>query len=87
MRVKVTANITLGYGGEYHGEGAELSVLPDDLSQLAGLVEVIEPEANEAVEENTTELTIAEIKTILDGHGIEYSKRARRAELLAMLPE
>lgn len=91
MRVKVTANLTIGYGGEYHGNGDEFSILPDDLPQLAGLVAIVtetpEPAAEPEAEENTTELTIAEIKTILDGHGIEYSKRARRAELLAMLQE
>lgn len=86
MRVKVTANITLGYGGEYHGEGAELSVLPDHLPQLAGFVEVIEHEVDEPVED-TDEMTTAQLKAALDTQGIKYSKRARRAELLAMLPE
>ena len=90
MRVKVTANLTIGYGGEYHGNGDEFSILPDDLPQLAGLVAIVTETPEPAIEPaavDTTELTIAEIKTILDGHGIEYSKRARRAELLAMLPE
>lgn len=90
MRVKVTANLTIGYGGEYHGNGDEFSILPDDLPQLAGLVAIVTETPEPAIEPaafDTAELTIAEIKTILDGHGIEYSKRARRAELLAMLPE
>lgn len=90
MRVKVTASLTIGYGGEYHGKGAEFSVLPDDLLQLAGLVEVTEeveePEADET-EEDADEMTVAQLKASLDGLGIEYPKRAKRDELIALLPD
>ena len=91
MKVKVTADLTIGYGGAYHAPGSEFEIEAKDLPRIGDLVAIIlktpEPAAEPEAEEYTTELTIAEIKTILDGHGIEYSKRARRAELLAMLPE
>ena len=91
MRVKVTAELTIHYNGQSYGPGAEFDIAPQDLPQIGDLVAIIlktpEPAAEPEAEENTTELTIAEIKTILDGHGIEYSKRARRAELLALLTE
>ena len=86
MRVKVTANITLGYGGEYHGEGAELSVLPDDLPQLAGFVEVIEHEVDEPVED-TDEMTVAQLKAALDTQGIKYPRTAKKDDLIALLGE
>ena len=86
MRVKVTANITVGYGGEYHGEGAELSVLPDDFPQLAGLVEVIESETDELVED-TDEMTVAQLKATLDAQGIKYPRTAKKDDLIALLGE
>lgn len=90
MRVKVTAELTIHYNGQSYGPGAEFDIAPQDLPQIGDLVAIILKTPEPAIEPaafDTAELTIAEIKTILDGHGIEYSKRARRAELLAMLPE
>ena len=90
MKVRVTAELTIGYGGAYHAPGSEFEIEAKDLPRIGDLVAIILKTHEPAIEPaafDTAELTIAEIKTILDGHGIEYSKRARRAELLAMLPE
>ena len=85
MRVKVSADLTIGYGGEYHGKGAEFSVLPDDLPQLGGLVEVIEE--SEEPEEDAEEMTVAQLKAALDEQGIKYPKTAKKDDLIALLDE
>lgn len=33
------------------------------------------------------DMTVKEIKAVLDKHGIDYDKRARKDDLLALLPE
>lgn len=94
MRVRVTANLTIGYGGEYHGKGAEFSVLPDDLAQIRDLVEVLEEiEDEEDIEEDIEEvnapemMTVAQLKTKLDDKGISYPKTAKKDDLIALLVE
>ena len=91
MKVKVTAELTIGYGGAYHAPGSEFDIDAQDLPRIGDLVAIIlktpEPIIEPAAEIDNQELTLAEIKVILDQHGIEYSKRARRAELLALIPE
>ena len=98
MKVKVTAELTIGYGGAYHAPGSEFDIDAQDLPRIGDLVAIIlktpEPTVKPAGEPageleviDVQELTLAEIKVILDQHGIEYSKRARRAELLALIPE
>lgn len=81
MKVKVTANVSIGYGGEYHGKGAEFSVLPDDFSQLKDLVEVIESE------EDAEGMTVSQLKTALGEQGIKYPKNAKKDDLIELLGE
>ena len=85
MRVKVIADLTIGYDGEYHGKGAEFSVLPDDLPQLAGLVEVTEEV--EEPEEDAEEMTVVQLKAALNEQGIKYPKNAKKDDLIELLGE
>ena len=109
MKVRVTADLTIGYGGAYHAPGSEFEIEAKDLPQIGALVAVIdaqdpargeyppqdqdaaqghpESEAGTADEPSIPEITVAQLKETLDDLGIEYPKRAKRAELLAMLPE
>ena len=109
MKVKVIAELTIGYGGAYHAPGSEFEIEAKDLPQIGALVAVIDaqdPEteepgqgaqdAAERQEDDETdgaeltyipELTVAQLKETLDDLGIEYPKRAKRDELIALLPE
>ena len=109
MKVKVTAELTIGYGGAYHAPGSEFEIEAKDLPQIGALVAVIDaqdpargeyppqdqdaaqghPEGEEgtADEPSIPELTVAQLKETLDDLGIEYPRRAKRDELIALLPE
>ena len=92
MKVKVTADLTIGYGGVYHAPGSEFEIREKDLPQIGALVAVIdaqhpEGEAGIADEPSIPELTVAQLKATLDDLGIEYPKRAKRDELIALLPD
>lgn len=109
MKVKVTADLTIGYGGAYHGKGSEFEIDAKDLPPIGALVAVIDaqdPETEEPDQEDQSaaedleeaeadgaeltyipELTVAKLKETLDGLGIEYPKRAKRDDLIALLPD
>ena len=85
IRVKVIADLTIGYGVDYQGKGAEFCVLPDELPQLTGLVEVTEEV--EEPEEDAEEMTVVQLKAALDEQGIKYPKPAKKDDLIALLDE
>lgn len=92
MRVKVTADVTIWNAGDRYGKGKEFVIDESALPAIKEFVEVLdeaeEAEAEmDAAEEPAEELTVPEIKAILDGLGLEYDGRAKKAELLALLPE
>jgi hypothetical protein len=99
MKVKVTAELTIGYGGAYHAPGSEFEIEAKDLPQIGALVAVIDAQDLDAAQGHPEgepdgaeltyipELTIAQLKATLDDLGIEYPKRAKRDELIALLPE
>ena len=109
MRVKVTAELTIGYGGAYHAPGSEFEIEAKDLPQIGALVAVIdaqdpargeyppqdqdaaqghqESEDGTADEPSIPELTVAQLKETIYDLGIDYPKRAKRDELIALLPD
>lgn len=109
MKVRVTADLTIGYGGAYHAPGSEFEIEAKDLPQIGALVAVIdaqdpdggeyppqaqdaaqgsaEPQEGIADEASIPELTVAQLKATLDDLGIDYPKRAKRDELIALLPD
>ena len=109
MKVRVTAELTIGYGGAYHAPGSEFEIKAKDLPQIGALVAVIDaqdpdggeypPQAQDAAqgdaewqegiadEASIPELTVAQLKATLDDLGIAYPKRAKRDELIALIPE
>lgn len=109
MKVRVTADLTIGFGGAYHAPGSEFEIEAKDLPQIGALVAVIDaqdpPEGKYPVEDQDAaqshagaetddsapasipELTVAQLKATLDELGIEYPKRAKRDELIALLPD
>ena len=109
MKVRVTADLTIGYGGAYHAPGSEFEIEAKDLPQIGALVAVIdaqdpdggeypqeaqdaaqgsaEPQEGITDEASIPELTVAQLKATLDDLGIDYPKRAKRDELIALLPD
>ena len=99
MKVKVTAELTIGYGGTYHAPGSVFEIEAKDLPQIGALVAIIDAQDQDATQGHPEgepdgaeltyipELTIAQLKATLDDLGIEYPKRAKRDELIALLPE
>lgn len=81
----------LKYKGKFYPAGSTIEV---DSADIPNFVErgLVTPSAVEEPDESdnnptTDELTVAEIKELLDEAGIEYNARARKEDLLALLEE
>ena len=85
MRVTVTAAFrdrltwrAYGVGEEYEGDEARVS-------ELASMGCVTDDSATE--DGGLTDLTVAELKALCDERGVDYPRKATKAQLLSLLAE
>ena len=94
MKVKVTASVTISMEGALYRKDDVFEIPEKHYAGISHLVQVLEeaPTDGQATEDKDTEetdkdLTVAEIKKLLDNAGISYKKSAKKSELLAFLNE
>lgn len=87
MRCLVTYPFFVRRGGRIYEVG---EVFEGDDRTVARLVSrgLVDPEASEAFgESDLSALTVAELKALCDERGVDYPKKATKAQLLALLGE
>lgn len=88
MLVKTNRNFFDTLVGEYRKAGDEFEVTKDRFEELnekvPGFVTELDPKTGKEVDP-LDNLTVAEIKALLDKDGIEYDPKAKKDDLKALL--
>lgn len=94
MKVKVTADLSISYEGNYFKKGDEFDIQDSHYEGIKDFVEVVEknpPEGQETSDQEASEapedMTMAQLKQALEKMGKEYPKNARKDDLIALLED